>query len=98
MKRFLLLFVSIIPFVISAQNKCVFFEKMVKLEPEKTNLNTSQSDFGPAFVGNELWFSAYTDEEIQKTVMRRKYIITCFLLLPMQRGMSQATKFLNSIS
>ena len=66
MKRLLLFLAGIIPFMLNAQNKCVFFEKMVKLEPEKTDLNTTQSDFGPAFVGNELWFSAYTDEEIEK--------------------------------
>lgn len=66
MKRFFLLFIGMIPLMLFAQNKCVYFEKMVKLTTEKTNLNTSQSDFGPAFVQNELWFSAYTDEEIQK--------------------------------
>ena len=66
MKRLLLVFMGVIPFMLSAQNKCVFFEKMVTLQPEKTDLNTTQSDFGPAFVGNELWFSAYTNEEIEK--------------------------------
>ncbi len=66
MKRLLLLFIGIMPFMLNAQNKCVFFERMVKLEPGKTELNTTQSDFGAAFVGNELWFSAYTNEEIQK--------------------------------
>lgn len=66
MKRFLLLFMGIVPLMLAAQNKCMYFEKMVKLQSEKTSLNTSQSDFGPAFVGNELWFSAYTDEEILK--------------------------------
>jgi outer membrane protein OmpA-like peptidoglycan-associated protein len=36
------------------------------MEIEKTTLNTTQSDFGPAFVNDELWFSAFTDEEIGK--------------------------------
>ncbi len=31
---------------------------------EKTNINSAASDFGPSFVGNELWFSAFTDAEI----------------------------------
>ncbi len=66
MKRILFFLIGIIPFVLTAQNKCVYFEKMVKLTTEKTNLNTSQSDFGPAFVGSELWHSAFTDEEIAK--------------------------------
>ena len=66
MKRFLLLFMGMIPLMMLAQNKCVYFEKMVKLTSEKTSLNTSQSDYGPAFVQNELWFSAYTNDEIKK--------------------------------
>ncbi|MFV0592990.1 MAG: OmpA family protein [Draconibacterium sp.] len=67
MKKLLLFLVGLVPFMLTAQNnKCVYFEKMVELKTEKTNLNTSQSDFGPAFVGNELWYSAFTDEEIEK--------------------------------
>ncbi|MCY1722534.1 OmpA family protein [Prolixibacteraceae bacterium Z1-6] len=66
MKRVLLFLLGIIPIMLSAQNNCVYFEKMVKLSIEKTDLNTTESDFGPAFVGDELWFSAFTDEEIQK--------------------------------
>ena len=66
MKRLLLVLLCAVPIMLTAQQKCVFFEKMVKLETEKTDLNTSQSDFGPAFVENELWFSAFTDEEITK--------------------------------
>lgn len=66
MKKILLFLFGVIPIMLTAQQKCVFFEKMVELETEKTNLNTSQSDFGPAFVDNELWFSAFTDEEIEK--------------------------------
>lgn len=66
MKKLLLVLWSIVPLMVVAQQKCVFFEKMVKLETEKTMLNTSQSDFGPAFVEDELWFSAFTDEEIDK--------------------------------
>ena len=66
MKRLLLVLLGAIPIMLTAQNKCMYFEKMVKLNTEKTDLNTSQSDFGPAFVENELWFSAFTDEEIAK--------------------------------
>ncbi|WP_346857247.1 OmpA family protein [uncultured Draconibacterium sp.] len=66
MKRVLLFLLGVLPMLLSAQNDCVYFEKMVKLKVEKTDLNTSQSDYGPAFVGDELWFSAFTDEEITK--------------------------------
>ncbi len=66
MKKLLLVLWSALPFMVLAQQKCIFFEKMVKLDTEKTTLNTSQSDFGPAFVEDELWFSAFTDDEIQK--------------------------------
>jgi len=66
MKKLLLFLVGVFPLMLTAQNKCMYFEKMVELKSEKTNLNTSQSDFGPAFVQNELWYSAYTAEEIEK--------------------------------
>ncbi|MDX8341180.1 OmpA family protein [Draconibacterium sp. IB214405] len=66
MKRVLLILIAFVPMLALAQQKCVYFEKMVKLETEKTDLNTTQSDFGPGFVGDELWYSAFTDEEIEK--------------------------------
>lgn len=72
MKKVLLLVLGIIPFILSAQNECVYFDKMVKLKIEKTDLNTAQSDFGPAFVGEELYYSAYTDEELEKLATGKK--------------------------
>lgn len=65
MKRIIFFLLSVFPIVINAQNGCDFFE-FRKLEIEKTNLNTTQSDFGPSFVNDELWFSAFTNEEIKK--------------------------------
>ena len=65
MKKIILLFLVMFPMFLGAQNGCNFFENR-KLEIEKTNLNTAQSDFGPAFVNNELWFSAFSEEEVQK--------------------------------
>lgn len=53
------------PVHLFGQNGCNFFDNR-KTEIEKTNLNSVQSDFGPAFVDDELWFSAFTDEEIAK--------------------------------
>ena len=65
MKRLLFLIPIIFPLLLSAQNGCNFFD-FRKIEIEKTTLNTTQSDFGPSFVNNELWLSAFTDEEIKK--------------------------------
>ena len=65
MKKIVLFLLVLLPMLITAQNACNFFEYR-KLEIEKTNLNTTQSDFGPSFVNDELWFSAFTEEEIAK--------------------------------
>lgn len=56
------------PMFLAGQNRCNFFDHR-SFEIEKTSLNTTQSDFGPAFVNNELWYSAFTDEEIEKLSM-----------------------------
>ncbi|MEN8118384.1 MAG: hypothetical protein ABFS16_15470, partial [Bacteroidota bacterium] len=66
MKRVLIILLGIIPFMLTAQNECKYFEEKVSVTIEKTDLNTTQSDFGPAFVNDELWHSAFTDEEIDK--------------------------------
>jgi len=65
MKKLVLFLVVALPMLAAAQDGCDFF-KYRKLQIEKTNLNTTQSDFGPAFVNNELWYSAFTEEEISK--------------------------------
>jgi len=56
---------GIIPFGLMAQLNQNFPEN-VTLRVEKTGINTQASDFGPAFVENELWFSAFTAEEISR--------------------------------
>jgi outer membrane protein OmpA-like peptidoglycan-associated protein len=65
MKKLLISLFIVFPIIINAQSGCDFFDYR-KLEIEKTQINTSQSDFGPAFVNDELWFSAFTDEEIKR--------------------------------
>jgi outer membrane protein OmpA-like peptidoglycan-associated protein len=65
MKKLFLLLLGVLPIILTAQNSCNFFNN-VKVKIDKTELNTSESDFGPAFVNNELWHSAYTTEEIEK--------------------------------
>lgn len=65
MKKIVLFILGALPFVAAAQTGCGFFENR-KIEIEKTSINTAQSDFGPAFVDGQFWFSAFTDEEIEK--------------------------------
>jgi outer membrane protein OmpA-like peptidoglycan-associated protein len=65
MKKTILSLLLVFPLLVSAQNGCNFFD-FRKLEIERVNLNTTQSDFGPSFVEDELWFSAFTDDEIQR--------------------------------
>ncbi len=65
MKKLILLLLGTIPIIISAQNNCDFF-KYRNITIDKTEINTEQSDFGPAIVKNELWYSAYSDDAIRK--------------------------------
>jgi len=65
MKKIVFIMLIAFPVHLFSQNGCNFFDHR-KIEIEKTTLNTVQSDFGPAFVNDELWFSAFTDEEIAK--------------------------------
>ncbi|NQU52359.1 MAG: OmpA family protein [Bacteroidetes bacterium] len=65
MKKLCLLLLGVLPIILMAQNNCNFLEG-VEIKIDETKLNTSHSDFGPAFVNGELWFSAYTSDEIEK--------------------------------
>ncbi len=65
MRKILLFLLGTLPMLLAGQNGCNFFEHR-SLEIEKTSLNTTQSDFGPAFVNDELWYSAFTNEQIAK--------------------------------
>ncbi len=65
MKKLVLLLLALFPIILAAQNSCNFFEN-VKIKIDKTELNTTESDFGPSIVADELWFSAFTADEIEK--------------------------------
>ena len=65
MKQLLFIFISILPFFTMAQTSGNFPEN-AEITVEKTGVNTVASDFGPEFVGNELWFSAFSDEAIAR--------------------------------
>lgn len=65
MRKIFLFLLATFPMFLAGQNGSNFFDHR-SFEIEKTSLNTTQSDFGPAFVNDELWFSAFTDEEIEK--------------------------------
>lgn len=65
MKKIVLTLLVILPMFIAAQDGCSFFEYR-NIKVEKTEINSSQSDFAPTMVNNQLWFSAYTEDEIEK--------------------------------
>lgn len=64
MKRTLLILLVFFSYLGYSQNRDFLDNAVVKIE--KTNINSTASDFGPSYVGNELWFSAFTDDEINK--------------------------------
>jgi outer membrane protein OmpA-like peptidoglycan-associated protein len=65
MKKALFIILAALPLFTLAQQKCNYFD-YVTIKTDKTQINTTQSDFGPSFVEDELWYSAYTAEEIEK--------------------------------
>ncbi len=65
MKKIVLMLFAALPLLLAAQDACNFFEYRT-LKVEKTGINTTQSDFGPAIVNNQLWYAEYTPEEIAK--------------------------------
>lgn len=65
MKRTLLLLLGLLPMYLLGQTSQEFLEN-VTIKVEKTQINTAASDFGPAFVQNQLWFSAFDNAEINK--------------------------------
>jgi outer membrane protein OmpA-like peptidoglycan-associated protein len=62
MKKSMLLIMVMLPVCLMAQ---VFYENTT-LQVEKISSNTAWSDFGPSFVGDELWYSGFTPEDINK--------------------------------
>lgn len=50
------------------QSPSTFFFDMCEFEICHVGFNTDASDFGPAFVGDDLWFSAYTNPNIRKAL------------------------------
>jgi len=65
MKKLIIILFVVLPFFLSAQNRSNFFEH-TKINIDKTQINTTASDFGPSFVNDELWYSAFTEKEIKE--------------------------------
>jgi outer membrane protein OmpA-like peptidoglycan-associated protein len=65
MRKIFLFLLAAFPMWLSGQSGCNFFEHR-SFAIENTSLNTNQSDFGPAFVNDELWYSGFTFEEMGK--------------------------------
>lgn len=63
MKKLLFIVLTILPFLVFSQN-CFFDNTTLKIE--KTNINSSYSDFGPSIVNDELWYSSFTNEEMER--------------------------------
>ena len=63
MKKLLMVLLGVLPILITAQNNCDFL-KGVEIKIDKTELNSDDSDFGPAIVNDELWFSAFTSDDL----------------------------------
>jgi len=59
MKRTLIFILGLLPLFALAQPGQNFIENST-ISVEKTGINTPASDFGPAFVRGELWYSTYT--------------------------------------
>ena len=71
MKKIYILFFGLLPLILAAQNTSTFLES-VEIKISETELNTNNSDFGPAIVKDELWFSAYTSDEIESLSNKTK--------------------------
>ncbi len=65
MKRVFLIIICLPIYWTMAQNTGIFPEN-VTIRVDKTGVNTTASDFGPEFVENELWFSAFSEEGIAR--------------------------------
>lgn len=64
MKRTLPILLVIFSWLGYSQNRDFLDSPEIKIE--KTNINSTASDFGPSYVADELWFSAFTDVDINK--------------------------------
>lgn len=74
MKSVILAIFLTFPFYLFAQKDCNFFDHR-SVQIEKTNINTPGSDMGPSFVGSELWYSAHSEMQIQKSKHKKSQVI-----------------------
>lgn len=65
MKNILTVLLIVLPGLLVAQQENNFLQN-TKKEIGKTAINTSNSDFGPAFVNNELLYSSFSEKEIEQ--------------------------------
>ncbi|MFW6326789.1 MAG: OmpA family protein [Bacteroidota bacterium] len=63
MKKLIFCLMSFLPGILYAQ---VNFIENTTIKTEKALISTPVSDFGPAFVGNEFWFSSFLAENIER--------------------------------
>lgn len=63
MKKLIFYLTCILP--ISLAGQVNFIENTI-IETENAVINSPRSDFGPAFVGDELWFSSFSTEKVER--------------------------------
>ncbi len=54
-----------------AQSPSSVWLDMNEFEIKHVGFNTDASDFGPAFVGDYLWFSAYPNTQVKRAILRK---------------------------
>jgi outer membrane protein OmpA-like peptidoglycan-associated protein len=62
------LFFMILTISVVGQTPSINLFEMNDFEIAHVGFNTEASDFGPCFIGDELWFSAYPSKQIKKAV------------------------------
>lgn len=65
-KKTVLSVVLVIPLVGLSQPPSYMLFDLCEFDIRHVGFNTKASDFGPSFVGDSLWFSAYDDQQIKK--------------------------------
>jgi outer membrane protein OmpA-like peptidoglycan-associated protein len=51
-----------------SQTPSALLFEMSDIKIDTVDFNTAASDFGPSFVGKELWFAAYSDRQVKRAV------------------------------
>lgn len=70
-KAILLHIILLSVFIIKGQSPYISVFEMNQFEISHVGFNTFESDFGPSYVGEELWFSSYNKKDLKKLTRGR---------------------------